>query len=469
MKPAFYYFLVALFSSVNVLAQTKASIQITRNINGKTEVITKEIDLQDGLSIEEIMSEMELLQNDYPHQDQQHIEIEIDREMNVESRIYLGLELGRAENPNTGDIECVVRKVMFESPAEAAGFMIGDVIVKVSGKRIEDADDFIQAVNEFSPNDLIPIEVYRNHSTFHELWVKAEAAPVNDFNCFFELERFNFDTLSHFFDFDQFFGQGMPFGDEQMWGEEDQSTPFLGVSPHAEEALKGVRIGEVIAESTAEEIGLKKGDILLEINKEKINSFDELSTKIKAMEVGDALKIKVQRDGDKLNLEGVIGTKPKMKFGNNFVFPGFEGLNENGEWFFDFEFDGMPEDAFSSMNFDTKGELYIDALEEADLNSINPKRKSKEALSLDNSLKPKTLSLFPMGEILEINFSLENDEPAQLLIVNEEGKTVAEYFLSSPTEIIQEQIDFGTLNGSLFYLQIKQGKDQFCRKITFQK
>jgi hypothetical protein len=158
-----------------------------------------------------------------------------------------------------------------------------------------------------------------------------------------------------------------------------------------------------------------------------------------------------------------------MKFGNNFVFPGFEGLNENGEWFFDFEFDGMPEDASTMDGMESKGEIYIDALEEADLNSINPKRKSKETLSRDNTLRPKTLSLFPMGEVLEINFSLENDEAAQLLIVNDEGKTVAEYFLSRPTQIIQERIDFGALNGSNFYLQIKQGKEQFCRKIYFEK
>ena len=469
MKPALYSFLLALLMSTNAFAQTKASIQITRNINGKTEVITKEIDLQDGLSIEEIMSEMELLQNDYPNQDEQRIEIDIDREMNAGSRIYIGLELGTIENSSTGDLDCVVRKVMLDSPAEEAGFLEGDVILKVSGKSIHGSNEFIEALNEFSPNDLIPVEVYRNQSTFHELWVKAEEAPMNDFNSFFQPEGFNFDSLNSFFDFDQFFGQGMPFGEEQMWGEEDQSTPFLGVSPHTEEALKGVRIGEVIAESTAEEIGLKKGDILLEINKEKINSFDELSTKIKTMEVGDPLKLKVQRDGDKLRFEGVIGTKPKMKFGNNFVFPGFEGLNENGEWFFDFEFDGMPEDAFTMDGMESKGEIYIDALEEADLNSINPKRKSKEALSLDNTLRPKTLSLFPMGEVLEINFSLEKDETAQLLIVNDEGKTVAEYFLSRPTEIIQERIDFGALNGSNFYLQIKQGKEQFCRKIYFEK
>ena len=158
-----------------------------------------------------------------------------------------------------------------------------------------------------------------------------------------------------------------------------------------------------------------------------------------------------------------------MKFGNNFVFPDFEGLNENGEWFFDFEFDGMPDDAMIIDKQNKSGELYIDSPNEDELQGINQKRKSNQQLSTNKPLNPKTLSLFPNGMQLEINFSLNDAEAAQLLIIDEKGKTVAEYYLSNPREVIQEVIDFNSLKGNEFYIQIKQGEKQFCRKIQLEK
>ncbi|MDP4952892.1 MAG: PDZ domain-containing protein [Flavobacteriales bacterium] len=471
MKSVFFFSILSLLTNAAALAQDKASIQITRNINGKTEVITKEIELLPGQSIDDVIKDMGLFDDIQGLSDEQSIEIEIDRDMNAPAQIYLGLELYTAFDEGSSNSKCVIAQVLPNSPAQEAGLLASDIVMSVAGQSITHKDEFLIAIKDFAPNDLINIEVYREQAgELFEFWVKAAERPHNDLNQFFNFDQFNLDSsMNTFFNFEQFFANGFPFGDRQMWSEEDKDTPFLGVSPSQQKSSEGVLIGAVTAESAAEMMGLMKGDVILELNKEKINAFEELAQKIKSMNVGDVISLKIKREGKKMKLDGVLGTKPSMKFGNNFVFPDFEGLNENGEWFFDFEFDGLPDDAMIIDNQNSNGELYIDSPNEDELQVINQKRKSNQQLSTNKPLNPKTLSLFPNGTQLEINFSLKDAEAAQLLIIDEKGKTVAEYFLSNSSEVTQEVIDFNSLKGNEFYIQIKQGEKQFCRKIQVEK
>jgi len=471
MKSVLFFSIFILLSCAPALAQNKASIQITRNINGQTEVITKQIDLLPGQSINDAIKDMGLFDDIQGLSDEPNIEIEIARDMNAPAQIYLGLELYTAFDEGSSNSKCVIAQVLPNSPAQDAGLLASDMVMSVAGQSITNKEEFLSAIQDFAPNDLINIEVYRETvGELFEFWVKAAERPQNNLSQFFNFDQFNLDSsMNSFFNFEQFFANGFPFGDGQMWSDEENDTPFLGVTPSQQESLEGVMIGAVTAESAAETIGLTKGDIILEINKQKVNTFEELAQKIKAMNVGDPILLKINRDGKKMKLEGVLGTKPSMKFGNNFVFPDFEGLNENGEWFFDFEFDGLPDDAMIIDNQNNSGELYIDSLNEDELQGINQKRKSNQQLSTSKPLNPKTLSLFPNGTQLEINFSLKDAEAAQLLIIDGKGKTVAEHFLSNPREAIQEVIDFNSLKGNEFYLQIKQGEKQFCRKIQLEK
>ena len=471
MKSILFFSILSLLTIAPALAQNKASIQITRNINGQTEVITKEIELEPGQSIDDVIKDMGLFNDIQGLNDEQSIEIEIDRDMNAPAQIYLGLELYTAFDEGSSNSKCVIAQVLPNSPAQEAGLLASDIVMSVAGQSITDKDEFLLAIQDFAPNDLINIAVYRETvGELFEFWVKAAERPQNNLSQFFNFDQFNLDSsMNSFFNFEQFFANGFPFGDSQMWSNEENNTPFLGVSPSQQQSLEGVLIGAVTAESAAEMMGLMKGDVILELNKEKVDVFEELAQKIKSMNVGDAISLKIKRDGKKMKLDGVLGTKPSMKFGNNFVFPDFEGLNEKGEWFFDFEFDGMPDDAMIIDKQNKSGELYIDSPNEDELQGINQKRKSNQQLSTNKPLNPKTLSLFPNGTQLEINFSLKDAEAAQLLIIDEKGKTVAEYYLSNPSEVTQEVINFNSLKGNEFYIQIKQGEKQFCRKIQLEK
>ncbi len=78
------------------------------------------------------------------------------------------------------------------------------------------------------------------------------------------------------------------------------------------------KVGEVIPGSPAEKVGIKKGDIILEVNGVKVNSFEEMvlllrgkqSTNIQKLKI---IKLKIKRDNKILN----ISVTPEFKEGLN--------------------------------------------------------------------------------------------------------------------------------------------------------
>lgn len=73
---------------------------------------------------------------------------------------------------------------------------------------------------------------------------------------------------------------------------------YLGVIL-GEGVEEGVQVSEVIADSPAEEAGLKQGDVLLEIDGAPVKSIEEFNRLMKSKAPGTKVKIKVKR-GDKV-------------------------------------------------------------------------------------------------------------------------------------------------------------------------
>ena len=66
---------------------------------------------------------------------------------------------------------------------------------------------------------------------------------------------------------------------------------------------EGVIVTEVKEGSPAEKAGFKAGDIILEVNGEKINTDEDLIEIIKISKVGDVLKFKILRDGKEMEIK----------------------------------------------------------------------------------------------------------------------------------------------------------------------
>lgn len=66
----------------------------------------------------------------------------------------------------------------------------------------------------------------------------------------------------------------------------------------------------VVPGSPAEKAGLKEGDIILEIENKRISEGNDLSKAILGRKVGDAVSVKILRQGQVLNLNVVLGERP---------------------------------------------------------------------------------------------------------------------------------------------------------------
>jgi S1-C subfamily serine protease len=80
----------------------------------------------------------------------------------------------------------------------------------------------------------------------------------------------------------------------------------LGVQA-GESAAEGAPVGEVDAGSGADRAGMKRGDLIIEFNGQKIKSFEDLRDAIQKQKPGDEFKATVLRDGKEIELKGKLG------------------------------------------------------------------------------------------------------------------------------------------------------------------
>jgi serine protease Do len=75
---------------------------------------------------------------------------------------------------------------------------------------------------------------------------------------------------------------------------------------------KGVLVGDVIEDSPAEEAGIKRGDIIVSVNDEEVNSPEELQDKIRSVEIGEKANVEVMREGKEITFVVKIGEMPTL-------------------------------------------------------------------------------------------------------------------------------------------------------------
>jgi S1-C subfamily serine protease len=91
----------------------------------------------------------------------------------------------------------------------------------------------------------------------------------------------------------------MPFG----FGAPDNSAK-IGITPAKSFKGKGVMIETVLPTSLGAALGLQTGDVIVELNKNEINEFDELVGILQMYSVGDEANITFLRNGKKKKVMG---------------------------------------------------------------------------------------------------------------------------------------------------------------------
>ena len=356
---AFLFF--SLTVSYSLLAQSsgKAKVQIKKNENGATEEYTQEFELEDGQDIQDILRELDLLDEFGQLKDGEAFEINI-RKLDGEDELknydisffpeeagqpFLGVRLKEVhqEMDFEGSSESIqpgayVTEIIDGTGAEVAGLQAGDIIYEIDDEPVDDVQELVETILSKDVGDEIKVEYLRDGKKKKVQARLGDREPEEYSYFYFDEEDFE---MPEFEDFDVILAPYMEelenTWSENMAGMEESS--FLGVTPGCESMEgEGVEIGCIVEGSSAEDMGILKNDRITSFNGKAVSNFDELADQIQATEPGEEVKIELLRNGKKKTIKGEIGVREYSVCDEMMVFPRFEGMDENGDFHYNYQF-----------------------------------------------------------------------------------------------------------------------------------
>ena len=170
----------------------------------------------------------------------------------------------------------VVTQVEADSPAATAGLQIGDVITEIDGHKVNDAGELQVMVGQKQPGTKIELTILRDGKTMR-LPVTLE-----------ELGSRNAEGTSTSSE-----GSG-----KMRWGLGLANlTPELRDQLQAPRDIHGVLIEQVQPGSPADNAGLQQGDIILEVNRHKVQSTSDVQQALSNVGNGEDALVLVWSSG----------------------------------------------------------------------------------------------------------------------------------------------------------------------------
>ncbi len=150
----------------------------------------------------------------------------------------------------------LIQEITADSPAQAAGLKVQDVILRVDGRKIRNTKDLALKIAEYKPNTVVAVEVMRRDAK-QTIRVKLGRFPSST------------DELSRL-------REGKP---------KTREFSSLGLTfdtdSNAATRQKGVRIAKVEDGSDAAGKGLSPGDVITHINGEQVRSPEDIERVVK--------------------------------------------------------------------------------------------------------------------------------------------------------------------------------------------
>ncbi|HEY7095889.1 MAG TPA: Do family serine endopeptidase [Terriglobales bacterium] len=214
------------------------------------------------------------------------------------SRGSIGIEFQQQENPAIARVYGVnsgvtIANVVPGSPAEQGGLKVGDTVVSVDGKAVKNGDELVADIASRKPGTKATLGIMRNGKKQENTVVVADRAKL--------------------------FAARL--GDEdQSAGDEGPKESKLGVTvraltPEMADRLgvpsgRGIIVQEVKQGSFAEDIGLARGDVVLEINKQPVNSEEDFRRISSELRSGQDVVFLVRQRGGQPGTTFLAGTLP---------------------------------------------------------------------------------------------------------------------------------------------------------------
>ncbi|PYX51241.1 MAG: protease Do [Acidobacteria bacterium] len=169
----------------------------------------------------------------------------------------------------------VVTQVDPDSPGAKAGLQIGDVITEVDGQKVTDAGELQVVVGQKQPGTKISLTVLRNG--------KSMTVPVT------------LEELGNHSEGTDRAGNGEG---KMRWGLGlSNLTPELRDQIQAPHDIHGAVIDQVQPGSSADNAGLQRGDIILEVNRHKVQSAADVQQALSKVAKGEDALLLVWSNG----------------------------------------------------------------------------------------------------------------------------------------------------------------------------
>ena len=181
------------------------------------------------------------------------------------SRGSIGIMFDAVENPAIARVYgsgsgVTVSSVVAGSPADQAGLKVGDTITSVDGKKVSKGSELVADIASRKPGSKVNLSFLRNGKTQETSVTIADRAKL----------------------FAARLGEDQENGDESTPKQSKFGVTVRKVTPEMADRLdmpagKGVIVQDVRPNSFAEDVNLGRGDIILEVNKQPVNSEDDFA------------------------------------------------------------------------------------------------------------------------------------------------------------------------------------------------
>jgi serine protease Do len=202
------------------------------------------------------------------------------------ARGSIGIMFNAQENPaisrvyGAGAGGVTVSAVTAGSPAEQAGLKVGDTIVSVDGKPVKNGDELVADIASRKPGTKVNLGLVRNGKKQDATVTVTDRAKL----------------------FAARLGE-----DDDNGGAEAPKEGKLGLTVRAVTsemadrldipAGKGVIVQDIKPSSFADDVGLTRGDVILEINKQPVNSEDDFNRISSSLKSGQDVVFLVRQRG----------------------------------------------------------------------------------------------------------------------------------------------------------------------------
>jgi serine protease Do len=164
----------------------------------------------------------------------------------------------------------IVADLVTDGPAEKSGLKRGDVITRVNGKDVDNAHALSRMVASIAPETSVTLQVIREGKS-REIKATIGTMPADG-------------------------SEAAPSKKESTWGLTVQNlTPELAQRFEWDQTEQGVVISNVQPGSPAADVKLRPGDLIKEINRQKIQNLKDYNQALQKAKKGESLLLLIKR------------------------------------------------------------------------------------------------------------------------------------------------------------------------------